>query len=114
MAMHVTSLTELELSVMRAIARVDHERIVMERQIEALRPLRREHTGVGFYTFLEVPDGVERLDAGRWRIEDMGHAFAHHPDLPAGASFILAISGGKLVQLEGYTNEGAWPLDESM
>jgi hypothetical protein len=41
------------------------------------------------------------------------HGFAHHPSLPAGASFILWIKEGRIVRLEGFTNQGAWPTDET-
>ena len=98
---------------MTAIASCDRERSVMERQIESLRLLKRDFTGVGFYSTFDVPDSVERLDQGRWKIEDMGHGFAHHPSLPAGAMFILWIRAGKIVTLEGVTAGGDWPSDET-
>ena len=112
--MAAMALTELEHAVIAAIARVDPERSVMERQLEAAQLLKRDHTGVGFYTTLTLPDGIALLDRGRWKIEDMGHGFAHHPDLPSGASFILWVRDGKISTLEGYTNEGDWPFDETV
>jgi hypothetical protein len=105
-------LTELERSIMRAVAQADRERETMEVQVDAAQVLSREHTGVGFYTNLEVSDSIAKLDEGRWKIEDMGHGFAHHPELPGGASFILWIKGGRIVCLEGVTNGGNWPKNE--
>jgi hypothetical protein len=112
MAMDGVSLTALELAVMGAIAAGDRERTVMERQIKSLRLLKRDLTGVGFYTTFEMPEDTDRLDLDRWKIEDMGHGFAHHPGLPAGALFILWIRDGRIVTLEGYTAGGDWPTDE--
>ena len=85
----------------------------MERQLAAAEVAAREYTDHGFFTALMVPDGVPHLDRGRWKFEDMPRCVADHPDLVAGASFILWIKGGRLATLEGFTNDGFWPNDEA-
>jgi hypothetical protein len=40
----------------------------------------------------------------------MPRGFAAHPSLLAGVSFIPWIKDGRLVTLEGFTNEGYWPM----
>ena len=111
--MDADSLTALERTVTMAIAAVDPERAVMERQLSAVSVVKREYTGVGFYTTLEVGGSADLLDRSRWKIEDMGHGYATHPNLPAGAMFILWISEGRIVTLEGCTAGGDWPADEA-
>jgi len=95
------------------MARADRQRSIMEEQTRVARVVAREYSNVGFYTKLATPESVEKLDLARWKIEDMPHAFAHHPHLSAGASFILWINEGRLVGLEGFTNHGEWPRDEA-
>jgi hypothetical protein len=103
----------LEQQMMTEMARADRERRIMEQQLEAARVVERDYTGHGFFTKISVPDEVPCLDRGRWKLEDMPHGFAHHPSLPGGASFILWIREGRVVTLEGFTNEGHWPEDEA-
>ncbi len=104
--------TDLERAVMEAISSADREPTTMRRQIDGATLISRELTGVGFYTTFEVPESLPRLNENRWKIEDMGHGFAYHPELEGGASFILWVKGGRVVCLEGYTNGGDWPRDE--
>jgi hypothetical protein len=109
----MSELTQLERDVLSAAAHHDPERPILEEQIASAVVLTREHTGVGFYTNLSVPESLPKLRESRWQIEEMPRGFADHPALPAGASFILWIKAGRLVCLEGYTNHGDWPADET-
>jgi hypothetical protein len=106
-------LSALEKQILNTMARADRERRAMEGQIGAAAVISREYTNVGFFTKLSVPDDVASLDLGRWRLEDMPSGFAYHPSLTAGASFILWIKEGRIVTLEGFTNDGDWPADEA-
>lgn len=103
----------LEHQILTEMVRADRERRTLEHQIEAARVVERDYTGHGFFTKLSVPDEVPYLDRDRWKLEDMPQGFAHHPSLPGGASFILWIKDGRVVTLEGVTNEGHWPDDEA-
>jgi hypothetical protein len=85
----------------------------MEQQLAAAEVVERDYKPHGFFTELAVPVDVPRLDRSRWKFEDMPRGFADHPKLVAGASFILWIKDGRVVTLEGYTNEGYWPEDEA-
>ena len=106
-------LSRLEQQILKAMALADRERSTMEAQIRAATVISREYTNVGFFTKLSIPDDLAALDRGRWRLEDMPSGFAQHPVLTAGASFILWIKEGRLVTLEGFTNDGDWPADET-
>jgi hypothetical protein len=106
-------LSGLEKQLLNVMAQADRERPIMEGQIAAATAISREYTNVGFFTKLSIPDDVAILDLGRWKLEDMPSGFAHHPSLTAGASFILWIKSGRLVTLEGFTNDGDWPADEA-
>ena len=109
----MSELTPLEREVLRAAARRDEEQTALEQQIKAAEVASREYTGVGFHTRLVVPESSPALNLSRWRLDDMPKGFAEHPDLPAGAGFIVWLKGGRLIGVEGYTNQGEWPDDES-
>jgi hypothetical protein len=109
----MSELTQLEREVLAAAARRDEERTVMEQQIKAAEVASREYTGVGFHTKLVVSESSPALNPSRWQIGDMPKGFAEHPDLPAGAGFIIWLKGGRLIGIEGYTNQGNWPADET-
>lgn len=107
-------LSEFEREAIAAIARRDRQCDVVLAQLAAATCIERDHTGVGLYTKLVVDPSAPKLDESRWKIEDMGHGFAEHPSLPAGAGLILWLRAGYIVCLEAYTYEGDWPDDEAL
>jgi hypothetical protein len=109
----MASFSALEQKILTKMAQTDRESDIMELQLAAAEVVERDYTGHGFFTKMTVRDEVPKLDRDRWRLEDMPQGFAEHPSLVAGASFILWIRDGRLVTLEGFTNDGDWPDDEA-
>jgi hypothetical protein len=69
--------------------------------------VKRERTGVGFYTTFAVPSTVPAVpdDSPRW----LGDVYAEIQGLDYGAGFILWIEDGRLNCLEGHSYEDRWP-----
>jgi hypothetical protein len=70
---------------------------------------RREMTGVGFFTFFDVPNTAGRApQRGRMVIHDVEAAIGglHH-----GAGFALLVVDGTLHQLEGFSYDEPWPSE---
>lgn len=107
-------LSGYESEAIAAIAASDSQRDVILAQLAKAACVSREYTGVGLYTELYVDPSAPALDEERWRIEDMPKGHAEHPELPAGAGFILWVRDGYIRCLESYTYEGRWPQDESL
>src|SRR5215203_4573914 len=87
-------LTPLERGVMRHILEgPDPDRDILRRQVASATVVRREYTGVGFFTHFSVDSqaprirGAERLTLG----ENVGAQF---PTLKHGAGFILFVDQG--------------------
>ena len=71
----------------------------------------RTHSGVGFVTRLDVPDGLPTLaEAASLKLRPV---LATHPHLTEQAEFLLQIRDGRLAVLEAYCFEGGWPADEA-
>ena len=104
--------SDFEKKVLSEIASADTERNTLLAQVELADVTKREDTGVGFYSHLSLPKNAPRLSSRRWKIEDMPKAHGAHPQLEAGAGFILWIKDGFMTCLEGYTYGGKWPSDE--
>lgn len=104
--------TELEESVLETIAQGDtKDADALRAQIRCARVKRREYTGVGFFTYFEVSGETLRL-SDDYR-SNLSEAVASHPDVPAGAGFLLWAEQGKLSCLEGYVFEGLWPENDA-
>jgi len=64
-------------------------------------------TGVGFWTSLALPLGIEEVGSGlRIRLSDVE---ATIDGLEHGAGFVLFIENGLLDNLEGFTYDEPWP-----
>ena len=85
---------------------------VLRQQFAASRPSKREHTGVGFFTYFDVPASMPRpsIDA-RVRIDDVQATLS---GLQYGAGFVLFINNGVIEILEGYTYDEPWPRDAQL
>lgn len=79
-------------------------------QITKAKVESRNNSNVGFITKFLVPDNIPALNTfSRNKVLDV---YAEHPDVPAGASFLLWFEKGKLSSLEGYVFMGHWPMNE--
>lgn len=107
------SLSNLERSVLFALAEDDPERETLLRQIESARVVDRDYTGVGLYTKLTVDPDVPKLATSNRMIEDYPKLGLIHPGLEAGAGVILWLDEAKIDTIEFYTFTGDWPQDEA-
>lgn len=108
----MTTLTNLEKAVLSKLLDGDHPVLALLRQqVKFCRCSKREMTGVGFYTELNVGTFTgprPELDL------TFGDVDAEIDGLQFGAGFVLYVESGLLVMLEGYTFGEPWPdrIDE--
>src|SRR5262245_58103578 len=103
-------MNELEREVMRALLDGPGEELAILRQQAARATIAsREHTGVGFYTNLAVPDDVPQLSIKR-RFH-LGDIAADVQGVEHGVLFILWGENGRIECLEGSTYTGTMPAD---
>jgi hypothetical protein len=102
-------LTELEREVMKMLLAGDHPVLeVLRMQLCHAKVVRRELTGVGSYTYFQIPSDVPRVP-GR-RSFELGDVHADIPPLKLGVDFILFIREGAIDFLEAFTyGDDAWP-----
>lgn len=70
----------------------------------------REHTGVGFFTSLSVPDHLPRI---RGLDVTFGDVVCEFPETRTEVGFLLYIKDGVLDMLEGYTYDEPWPSPDA-
>jgi hypothetical protein len=80
----------------------------LRRQFGRCRVASREPTGVGFFTALDVPMGVEPAPVKPGRM-DLGDVSATIDGLEHGAGFVLFVQDGVLDELEGFSFAEPWP-----
>ena len=81
--------------------------VVLRDQAARARVVRREFSGVGFFTWFEIPDNVTLAEPPGFA---GGNVNIQMEDLAYGAGCVLFIRNGKLDMLECYTNAGErWP-----
>ena len=103
-----SGLSDLERDVLEMLLAGNDARLEQLRgQLDACRVRSREMTGVGFWTSLAVPPGIEGVGNGlRTRLSDV---VATIEGLEHGAGFVLFIENGLLDNLEGFTYDEPWP-----
>jgi hypothetical protein len=98
---------DLEDKLMELLLQGNHPTLaVLRQQYSSAKVVRREFSGVGFFTIFEVPDNIptvipENITGGNVDIE--------LENLPNGAGCVLFVKKGKLDLLECYTNTNPWP-----
>jgi hypothetical protein len=76
-------------------------------QMEHLQVTRREFTGVGFFTFFQVPN--EAPAATGLDVSDLSDVFGEVVGLPHPVGFILFLRDGFLECLECWIVDDEWP-----
>ena len=105
-------LSELERTILAvALAPDSPGNARLREQAAAARVTTRTASGVGFMTRLQVPEGLALT--GRHADDVLPVLFGAHPELPAGAEFVLQLKAGRLNTIEAFCYEGTWPGDES-
>ena len=106
-----STLTTLESAVLAAALAPDQAYFDRFRaQVAAAVVTSRTPSGVGFMTKIEVP---AELAVAEWPAHELLPVVAgSHPDLAAGAEFILQVKSGCISTIEAFCYEGMWPQDE--
>ena len=98
----MTDLTELERAILAKLLAGEH---ALLEQLRRQLVSRRELTGHGFYTHLDVG---ETLVAAKVKVS-FGDVVAEIEGMPDGAGFELYVENGRLSVLEGYGYDDPWP-----
>ena len=104
----VRAFETLERAVMDLLLAGDHPTLVVLRdQFSSSRVSRRQLTGVGFFTEIQVSDETPRVrDPASFVFGDVQ---AELEGLNHGAGFLLYVRNGVLHTLEGFTYDEPWP-----
>jgi hypothetical protein len=106
-------MNEMERQVMGLLLSGDHPLLASLRdQLAVAKVSRREFTGVGFFTYFEVPLAARRLPSSRRIVIDDVHAEIQ--GLEHGAGFLLFVEDGALNNLECSICENAWPSNAKL
>jgi hypothetical protein len=104
-------LTTLEQNVMQALLDGEDDILsILREQLKAALVIKREMTGMGFYTTFEVSADVPRAGDLSFKFGDV---VASIPSLNHGAGFLLYVKLGILQMLEGYSYDEPWPQETS-
>ncbi len=98
---------DLEQKLMELLLQGDHPTLaVLRQQYSSAKVIRREFSGVGFFTTFEVPENVPKI-----KPENItgGNVDIELDDMPNGAGCVLFVQDGKLSMLECYSNADPWP-----
>ncbi len=106
-------LSTFEKSVITALIKGDSESELISEQLKDATVKKRDYTGVGLYTDLQINENAPRLNKTSRFIEEVPKAHLDHPELSAGAGAMLWITDGLISTLECYAYDEQWPKDES-
>ena len=105
--------TELELAALRSIFSEKPElALQLERQLSIATVIKRENTGVGFFTTISLPPTADAIDMSE---PTSGETHARISGLEHGMGFVLFFDEGRIGTLEGFTygSESTTELDLS-
>jgi hypothetical protein len=101
-------MNELEMEVMRMLLAGDHPVLaVLRQQLEVATVREREFTGVGFFTYFDVPDSAPRVPDVDWLA--IGDVYAELEGLQHTAGFVLFLGQGVIDTLECFGVEETFP-----
>ncbi len=106
-------MNELEADVMAFLLDGDHETLMtLRQQLVEATVVKRDFTGVGFFTSFRVSPYAKRLSRREhFTISDV---FAEVDQVEHGVGFVLFIRNRMLDTLEAYTFSGAWPANAKL
>lgn len=79
---------------------------ILRKQFQEAIVVNREFTGSGFFTNIEIPKDIDRIQQDRVTIGDV---IAEIDGLRNGAGFVLFTKDGRISTLEGYSYDEPWP-----
>jgi hypothetical protein len=102
------NIDKLEQQVLQMLLEGDDPALAILRiQFGLAKRKPREMSGVGFFTYLDVPEDAPRLtNNASLRFGDVS---AEIDGLEHGAGFVLFVDDGVLTTLEAYTYDEPWP-----
>lgn len=107
----MNELTPLERAVLEQLFAGDQPILkAFLAQARRAQVVSREMTGVGFYTYLTVPEEVPDASVHDGAIQ-FGDVVAEFDGVGLGAGFLIWIKDRRLHFLEGYTFDTPWPDD---
>jgi hypothetical protein len=106
-------MSEIEAVIVAALLAGDREELaILREQTQHARVRSRRQTGVGFFSYFDVPPVAPRLTApGRFRLSDVG---AELQNVQHGTGFILWVEHGAIDCLEGFTYADDWPSEPKL
>jgi hypothetical protein len=103
-------MTDLERKAMDALLSGSHPMLsTLREQFADAKVVKRDLSGVGFFTKFRVSPTAPRLSPPRNLV--LGDVFATVEGLKHGVGFLLFTTDGLLDTLEGYTFDDRWPDD---
>ena len=106
---HLADLTPFERRVLNAfVAGAEPQLQILRAQAVVATVSSREHTGVGAYIHLEIPQSVPAVSPPKIILDDVHVEVA---DVPDGVTSLLWIKSGRIAFLEFATYTGSWPQD---
>lgn len=101
-------LTAFETEAISTLIAGDHPVLKnLRAQLGVSRVSKREFTGVGFFTTLELPEATVPAPLAHRIV--LGDAVVEMGGLAHGAGIVLFVEGGLLDVLEGFTYDEPWP-----
>jgi hypothetical protein len=105
------NISRLEKIILEQLASCDGmDEDCLHLQIAMTKVESRSYSRIGFTTYFSLPDGIPILH--NHVKGNLPNVYVEHPDMPAGAGFMVHIENGKLKSIEGYALTGKWPKDE--
>ena len=106
----VSTLTPLEAAVLETLLRPNGDPFdALRQQLAHASVVKREFSGVGFFTHFSVPAGAHiRRDLSDCQFGSIGADIA---GLRHGAGFLLFVRDGGVSFLEGFSYDEAWPAE---
>lgn len=102
-------LNVLERAVLEKLLDGNHPVLAALRvQLGSCEVSRREFTGCGFFTNLEVERSIQAAPTTHARAKVL-HVGARISGLMRGASFVLFVTDGYMDLLEGFSYDESWP-----
>ncbi len=88
----------------------------VRRQFAAASAVKRDYTGVGFYTTISVPSSVPAMSRSEELHDALFAGAAGRPrsDPEGWVMFMLWTEAGYLTSLEGYTVRDVWPNEDDI
>ena len=105
----MNELNTIESAVLKKLLEGSHPVLeALNSQLDNCQVKKRELTGVGFFTEMDISPSVSKAPVSSKKIY-FGDVIAEVEGLKNGIGFLLYIVDGQIQMLEGYTFDEPWP-----